>query len=1339
MEGLFKPPEALQLEGNISENWRKFNQKIDYFFTATGLNAKPEERKVAVFLNLIGDDGLELYNTFKWDENEQVTLEKVKQKFVEYCSPKKNVIFERFVFNSIVQKEGQSFDAFVTEIRKAVRTTEYVNQDEMVRDRIVMGIYNKSTQEKLLREATLTLEKAVNMCRAIEVSKDQSKILQNEANISEIRSSYNSRRSNQKNQQNCRFCGYTHQKKNCPAWGKTCAKCHERNHFANVCEKSEKKVSTHQGVSGKNDKKYLKKKVYEVQKSYNQEEKSESESETESEYEIYVSSVDKKHNPREYRQETMWTKEVVVNGKPVMFKLDTGAEVSTLPLEILEKVAPNCPVHKSKVSLVSYGDSNFKIKSAGEVYLNCSIKDMQEEVSFIVLDIKNQLPLLGLQECLKLKLIKRIDSVGKLNFKSLDDVVQKYSSVFEGLGKFPTQHHITLKENVRPHISAIRRVPQILYEPLKKKLCDLELNGIIKKVDEPTEWVHPLVIVEKPNGDLRLCLDPKELNQAVKREHFLIPSVDEIAGKLSNKKYFTVLDMKDGYWQIELDKESSDLMTFGTPFGRYKFTRLAFGICSAPEVFQKKNFEVFGDLLGVGLYFDDLIVTGSTEAEHDQNLKLVLERALKYNIKFNKKKIQFKQKSVKFVGQIFSENGVQTNRQYINAILDMPVPQSKADVLRFLGMVKYIGKFIPNLSKITAPLRNLTRLDVEWNWSTEHLNSVNNLKHLMTNSPVLTYFDSKKPIEIETDASKDGLGACLLQDGKPVAFASRSLTKTEQAYAQIEKETLAILFAVKKFHYFVYGMPVKVHSDHKPLETIFKKDLQSISPRILRMRLKLLKYKLNICYKPGKYMYISDTLSRAFLKQDLKKFNAGIDFAVHAVIKSLPMSEERKTQFRQETLLDPQLSTVVNFINNGWPSQKYKIPENVRSYSRLKEKLYVADNLLFLDYKLIVPFKLRKEMLCLLHEGHLGIEKTKAQARKIFYWPAITADIENFIKACVVCEKFAKKNPKQTLLSYPLPNRPWERIGSDIFTYGNQSYVVLFDAYSNWLELLKIKDKSADAVITQITPIFSRFGSPDVLVADNIPYNSEKFKRFAKNWNFTLSFRSPNYPRSNGLAEKAVSISKQLLKKASEGRIVDLDTALMNYRNYPLKHMDYSPSQLLNSRMCKTKVPISSNLLLPSLCSNVQEKMQTKRVLNEKSFNKNAKVLKPLKEGSNVTVFNHKTNNWDSGKIEKYHDSPRSYILKDSHGNSIRRNRYDIRSSVNPFKVTEDVLNLDEDIPSGSSVIPPTFLVKNIEPHSPVPSQPININQELDLNVNNNSAKISRSGRAIKKPVKLDL
>lgn len=296
---------------------------------------------------------------------------------------------------------------------------------------------------------------------------------------------------------------------------------------------------------------------------------------------------------------------------------------------------------------------------------------------------------------------------------------------------------------------------------------------------------------------------------------------DEIASKLTNKAVFTVLDMKDGYFQVKIDNQSSDYCTFGTPFGRYQFCRLPFGLSSAPEVFQRKNFELFGDIDGVEIYFDDLIISGETEADHDKNLKCVLDRAVKYNIKFNQDKIQFKSKEVKFLGQVFSKNGVKASNSHINAILEMPNPQNKADLLRLLGMAKFLGKFIPNLSKVSAPLRTLTRHDVEWKWASEHDESLRQLKHLLTNAPVLTFFDPSLPMEIETDASKNGIGSCLLQNGHPVAFASRSLTKSEINYAQIEKELLAILFSCQKFHYYVYGVKnVKVCSDHKPLESI---------------------------------------------------------------------------------------------------------------------------------------------------------------------------------------------------------------------------------------------------------------------------------------------------------------------------------------------------------------------------------------------------------------------------------------------------------------------------------------------------------------------------------------
>ncbi|VEN53148.1 unnamed protein product [Callosobruchus maculatus] len=585
-------------------------------------------------------------------------------------------------------------------------------------------------------------------------------------------------------------------------------------------------------------------------------------------------------------------------------------------------------------------------------------------------------------------------------------------------------------------------------------------------------------------------------------------------------------------------------------------------------------------------------------------------------------------------------------------------------------MAKYLSKFVPNMSKITAPLRELTRQNVCFDWVDEHETSFTQLKHLLTQAPVLSYFDPSKSIEIETDSSKDGLGACLLQDGHPIAFASRSLNTTEQKYAQIEKEMLAIVFAVQKFHFFIYGLKnVRINSDHKPLEVIFKKDLASISPRLQRMRLRLLNYDLCVVYKPGKYLYIADTLSRAFLCEKGQKSDREFNFAVHSVIKNIPMSDERKTQFRNETKNDPQLQVIADYCVNGWPNNKHTLCEFAKHFFKIKDSLTFADGLLLFCDKVVVPYSLRHEMLKLLHEGHIGIEKSKARARQVFYWPGLNEDIETFNKKCKICESNARRQQKESLMLYPIAERPWERLGLDIFSYGDKCYLVIFDSFSNWLEVSRLKDKSSSSIIKALKKVFCVFGSPDMISCDNVPFNSLYFREFAKEWNFKILFRSPNYPRSNGLAEKGVDIGKKIVKNALKGN-GDIEISLLQYRNSPLKHIGYSPSQLLMSRICKTKIPISSDLLKPKLCENVQDKLKNRHNVYNKYYNRSARDLQPLEANTDVTVYNHVQKEWEPGRIVTEHNSPRSYLVENQFGDTVRRNRVDLRRSLNEFNPT---------------------------------------------------------------------
>ena len=345
--------------------------------------------------------------------------------------------------------------------------------------------------------------------------------------------------------------------------------------------------------------------------------------------------------------------------------------------------------------------------------------------------------------------------------------------------------------------------------------------------------------------------------------------------------------MKDAYWHVKLTAELSFLTTFHTPWGRKRFLRMPFGLTSASEIMQKRN-ETFGDLQGVHIIADDIIIAAKNE--HDSTLLRVLQRARDKGVKFNADKIQFKVSTVSYMGNLVSADELKPDDRKIAAIVDMPPPQDVPSLQRLLGMSRYLSQYIQNESSITAPLRELLRKNTEWQWTTKHDAALEKLKNALICSPTLTYYDSTQPVTIQCDASQAGLGARLLQHGRPIAYASRSMTKAETNYAQIEKEMLSIVFAVRKFHQYIYGKAsVVVENDHKPLEMIMKKSMDKVPPRLQRMRLCLQPYDLIVKYVPGKFMYVADTLSRAFpltasANNCTANVNEEFDYVVHAVV-----------------------------------------------------------------------------------------------------------------------------------------------------------------------------------------------------------------------------------------------------------------------------------------------------------------------------------------------------------------------------------------------------------------------------------------------------------------------
>lgn len=1252
MEG-FRPPNTMEFSGNVIRNWNTWYQKLELFMEATGKDQASENQKIAILLNLIGDEGIEIYNTFKVDKKTAKFKEVVKL-FKDYCEPRKNVVYERYKFLNANQKEGQTIESFITELKSLVVSCEYKDEDDMVRDKLVMGIRDNGLRERLLNEKDLTIKKARDLCTVCEASRrEMQEMARNNETITvdriqkkkRMEASNDWRKGNAttydkmaplENTFDCERCATNHRRGKCPAYRKRCNYCGKLNHFEATCI----------------FKKQHEKKINAVEKGWDEEDDDE-------ELLINSISVDKIETSQNEIVE-----DVVINNLVVGFKVDTGAQCNILPVNEYEKCIKNQArkyrtEEVKNVKLVAYGGSKIQVK--GLVELDCEVRGKKTKLAFYIVD-SNSKPILGLETSLRCNLIKVVDTITNASLGTKEEVIKQFSKAFEGLGKFPgNPYEFTLKEDSKPCINAARKVPKSLLGQFKVALEKLENAKVIKKVDEPTDWVNSFVLVEKPNKTVRICLNPVDLNNAIKREHYQIPSPEEIISELEGKNVFSVLDLKDSFYQIELNEASSKCCTFATPFGRYRFTRLPLGINTAAEVFQRKNTEIFGGILGNQIYIDDLIIAGVNEREHDEVLKRVLEAAQKHGITFNKKKFQYKLNEVKLLGFIVSKEGVQIDPARIDAIIRLENPKDKKGLLRFLGLVKYLGKFLPKLSDLTAPLRQLTREDALWQWEEIHSITVKKIKKMLTNAPILKHFECDKPIIIQCDASKDGLGACLLQNDRPVAYASRSLTDCEKRYAPIECELSAILFAAEKFDFYIYGRAVTVNTDHKPLVSIFKKDINKVPARLQRMRLRLMKYELEVSYLPGKEMFIADTLSRAALKDKVSE-DKEMAYLVHSIARTLPLTENKRKEFTQATKDDINLKTVLGYVKNEWPKSSKNLNSKLKAFHKIKEEISELEGLLFYGDRVIVPELLRSNVLKQIHEGHLGITKCKERAKERLYWPGMSSDITALIMGCEICESVRNMNAKLPLLPHKIPNRPWEKVGTDLLEFRGKDYLVVIDYYSKWVELRSVRGKTANDIKKTFNSIFAYHGFPDVIMADNMPFNSYEMRRYLSDNNVNLITSSPHYPRSNGMAEKAVNIAKTALKKCynEAGNLDDLDMFLLRYRNTPIPDIGLSPAQMLFSRRLKDNLPISSSLLTPKIVNKnkLQQTLKERQSKQKFFYDRNTRSLTGGNVGDKVLFKTGCNEQWRKGEIKKKCEEPRSFIVADDNNRkNYRRTR----------------------------------------------------------------------------------
>lgn len=1229
---------------NPSEAWRYWKEDFQDYLEALKYGNESEKTKKALFRHVCGEELKKQLRTFELApaDGTEVTLEQILQEFDKYFLEYQNEIYAAFKFLEMKQERGEKFADFYSRLRSAVVECNYGQlQDRMLRDKIIQGLGDKPLQERLIRETSRkskTLLEVVTECKTAEHSKAQaSEMNENKCSVDAIRRFKHEAKGKQtlrgqedKEILDCRRCGKSHEIRKCPAYGTTCRNCEGKNHWSKMCK-------------NKNVKQRSSKRVNAIE---------------EDDDIVYIGELKSIAELETNESSSVWYQKIKVNQNEVEFKLDTGSQVNVIPKTELLKWKEKPIVRKCKTPVLDYSDNIVPIM--GECYLDCTTSKRKINCKFLVTSL-DSCPILGLNACKELKLIRRLNLISE-NFRKTDSpqkIIEEYSDVFTGCGRLNRTVSIKLKPNSVPKVAAPRKVPLALHSKVKEELNRMVENGIISKVSEPTEWVSNMVVIDNPKK-LRICLDPRPLNEAIQRPYYPIPTADSLLSKLQGCKVFTILDAKNGFWQLPLDDESSYLTTFTTPWGRYRFLVLPFGVNNAPEEFQRAMDEIFSEDPEVNPYFDDIALGSSSVEEHCKLLRRTLQKAREANLKFNIAKTQLSQTSVSYLGHVLSDKGIKPDPKKIKAIEEFAVPKCREDLQRFLGMITYLSKFTPHLSNITHSLRQLLKKDTEWLWDENTQRDFEVIKEAIMKAPCLQYFSEAKAVTVSVDASKNGLGAVLLQDSKPIAYGSASLTEAQQRYAQIEKELLAIVYGLEHFHYYTYGRKVTIQTDHKPILGLSKKLYDTISPRLQRMLLRLNRYNIKLEYVPGKELLIADALSRA--QSTTETFDEGMtqESAVRINLLTQASSEKWK-EIAELTKQDLEMQDVIYHIKNGWP-ERNQSRLAARAYWHCKDELHVtSEGIICRGQRLVVPTAFRKEILEKLHTAHKGVVSSKIKAREYFYWPNISKEVEEYIMKCKICQKYQRANQKEILHDQDLPARPWQIVSCDFFYLKGKPHLLMIDHFSKYVELKPMSSTVAPAVITVLKSIFATHGLPEKLVTDGgPPFDSDLIKKFVKDCDIKHHITSPHFPRANGQVERCVqAIKKSLIKAAEDGK--DLYPVLLDYRTQPARDLP-SPAELLMGRRLRSFLPAHPNLLKPKFdvkgaCIALKERQAQQK----KYADKNAIQLQAIPNQAKVWFRLKMKEPWKQGTVIQTGPQPRSYVIKGRDGGTYRRNRHHIR------------------------------------------------------------------------------
>lgn len=576
-------------------------------------------------------------------------------------------------------------------------------------------------------------------------------------------------------------------------------------------------------------------------------------------------------------------------------------------------------------------------------------------------------------------------------------------------------------------------------------------------------------------------------------------------------------------------------------------------------------------------FIDDIIVFGKDRKEHDERLEMAQKKLKENNVTMNDTKCIYGVSQVKFLGHILSEKGIAADSDKLESIRKFREPTTSEEVRSFLGLVNYVGKFIPNLATLTEPLRLLMKQKQKFVWASDQQKAFNRLKEHMTDHKTLGYFEVNDRTQLIADASPVGLGAVLIQINehgpRVIAYANKSLSDVEKRYAQTEKEALALVWATERFHFYLYGRPFELITDHKPLETIFGARSKPCA-RIERWVIRLQAYMGRVIYRPGK-SNIADPLSRLCIIEECnsKPFDELAEHYVNWVVSNAMPVAIKLSEIQSKSAADEVIQAVkAGMSDNIWT-------ETTMQYKLFTTELCFAGEILLRGTRIVMPELLRNRTLDLAHEGHPGMTLMKQRLRAKVWWPKIDTHVEKYVKSCRGCMLVAAPAAPEPLKRKKLPSEPWHDLAIDFLgpLPSGHLLLVVVDYYSRYIEVEIMTKIDSTETIKRLDTIFARFGLPVSITADNgRQLVSEEFKAFCCTNNIALISTTPYWPQQNGEVERQNrSILKRLTISQATGTDwkKELNKYLLMYRSTPHSTTQKTPAQLLFGRNIRDKVP----------------------------------------------------------------------------------------------------------------------------------------------------------------------